>query len=45
VEEAKSLLRSAVPFYDHDRYFAPDIERAARLIRDGSLAALTAALV
>jgi len=45
VEEAKSLLRSAVPFYDHDRYFAPDIERAARLIRNGSLAALTAAFV
>jgi len=34
-----------VPFYDHDRYFAPDIEKAARLIREGHLAALTAVFV
>ena len=45
VEEAKALIRSAVPFFDHDRYFAPDINKAARLIREGHLAALAAAFV
>jgi histidine ammonia-lyase len=32
LEEAKKLLRDKVPFYDRDRYFAPDIEAAKRLI-------------
>jgi len=32
LEQAKSVLRSEVPFYDRDRYFAPDIEKAAQLI-------------
>ena len=32
LEAARELLRSAVPFYDKDRYFAPDIERARYLI-------------
>ncbi len=40
IEEARALLRSAVPFYDHDRYFAPDINKAAALISEGRLAAL-----
>ncbi|EAR07958.1 histidine ammonia-lyase [Reinekea blandensis] len=37
LEEAKAVLRTKVPFYDKDRYFAPDIEKAANLIRDGRL--------
>ena len=31
LEQAKQLLRSKAPFYDRDRYFAPDIEAAKRL--------------
>ncbi len=40
VENAWQLLRDAVPFYDKDRYFAPDIEQATALIDSGRLAAL-----
>ncbi|WP_321149236.1 histidine ammonia-lyase [Aeromonas jandaei] len=32
VEMAKGRLRAHVPFYDKDRYFAPDIEAAAALL-------------
>jgi histidine ammonia-lyase len=39
IEQAWQLLRSQVPFYDKDRYFAPDIERACALINRGELAA------
>lgn len=37
LEQAKAVLRAKVPFYDKDRYFAPDIEKAATLIRDSRL--------
>ena len=37
LEQAKQLLRDEVPFYDQDRYFAPDIEKATRLIQSGGL--------
>ncbi|ANG61003.1 histidine ammonia-lyase [Marinobacterium aestuarii] len=37
IEAAKAELRALVPFYDKDRYFAPDIENAQQLIRSGSL--------
>jgi histidine ammonia-lyase len=37
LEQAKAELRSRVPFYDKDRYFSPDIEAAAALIREGAL--------
>lgn len=37
LEKAKSLLRSQVPFYDKDRYFAPDIRKATQLINEGKL--------
>lgn len=37
LEKAKAVLRAKVPFYDKDRYFAPDIEKAASLIRDSQL--------
>jgi histidine ammonia-lyase len=32
LEQAKQLLRDKVPFYDKDRYFAPDIENAKVLL-------------
>ncbi len=35
LEKAKAILRKEVPFYDQDRYFAPDIKKATRLIRSG----------
>ncbi len=35
LEEAKSMLREKVPFYDKDRYFAPDIAKATELILSG----------
>ena len=31
------LLRDQVPFYDKDRYFAPDIEKAKQLIKQHDL--------
>ncbi|VUD51795.1 Histidine ammonia-lyase [Thalassocella blandensis] len=37
LEKAKNLLRSQVPFYDKDRYFAPDIRKATQLINEGKL--------
>ncbi|KKL00341.1 histidine ammonia-lyase [Rheinheimera mesophila] len=40
VEKAKALLRAEVSFYAVDRYFAPDIEKAAELLRRGSLNSL-----
>lgn len=36
VEATKSELRNAVPFYDKDRYFSPDIEKAKQLIQSAS---------
>ena len=40
LEQAKAVLRSQVPFYDKDRYFAPDIQKAAALIRERKLSEL-----
>jgi len=37
IEACKAELRSVVPFYDRDRYFAPDIEKAKQLIQCGVL--------
>ncbi|TPW16380.1 MAG: histidine ammonia-lyase [Halothiobacillaceae bacterium] len=45
LEEAKAKLRAQVPFYDKDRYFAPDIEKAARLLREEALKKLVATTV
>ena len=36
LEALKAKLRAEVPHYDRDRFFAPDIETAARLIAEGS---------
>ncbi|OWY38058.1 histidine ammonia-lyase [Xenophilus sp. AP218F] len=35
LEAAKAMLREQVAFYDKDRYFAPDIEKAAALVASG----------
>ena len=37
LEQAKSILRAEVPFYDKDRYFARDIERAVALLQNEQL--------
>jgi histidine ammonia-lyase len=37
LEKAKKMLREQVSFYDQDRYFAPDIEKASQLITSGIL--------
>ena len=42
LEAALALLRGAVPSYDQDRYFAPDIVAADQLIADGSFSAFLA---
>jgi histidine ammonia-lyase len=34
----RALLRALVPALDEDRFFAPDLERATTLVRDGSVA-------
>ncbi|MFK5927675.1 MAG: aromatic amino acid lyase, partial [Desulfuromusa sp.] len=38
LEQAKQHLRNEVPFYDQDRYFAPDIEKAKSLVQSGLFA-------
>ncbi|HYE48871.1 MAG TPA: histidine ammonia-lyase [Azospirillaceae bacterium] len=37
LEEAVAALRAVVAPYDQDRYFAPDIAAAKRLVQDGTL--------
>jgi histidine ammonia-lyase len=36
LQEAHALVRSRVAFYDHDRYFAPDIGAIQQLIESGA---------
>ncbi len=36
LQEAHALVRSRVRFYDHDRYFAPDITAIQRLVASGA---------
>jgi len=38
LESVRARLRADVPALDHDRHLAPDIERAATLVRDGAIA-------
>ncbi|GLO61983.1 histidine ammonia-lyase [Vibrio sp. MACH09] len=33
IEQAKAILREKVSFYDKDRYFSPDIEKANQLLK------------
>ena len=35
LERARKGLRRHVPFYDRDRYFAPDIEKVKKLVKAG----------
>jgi histidine ammonia-lyase len=44
IEAAHALLRRDCPSVDRDRYLAPEIERATRLVTDGSLARLLRSL-
>ena len=36
LESAKSKVREVVAFYDQDRYFAPDIQKAQELVQSGT---------
>ena len=45
LEQAKQLLRNEVHFYDQDRYFAPDIEKAKSLVQSGLFARFISAVV
>lgn len=36
LQEAQNLIRAQVPFYDRDRYFAPDLEAISAVVRAGS---------
>ncbi len=40
LEQARKALRAAVPFYERDRFFAPDIEAASALLQQRVLTAL-----
>ncbi len=42
LEQAKATLREEVPFYDQDRYFAPDIEKATKIVLSGYFNSLVA---
>jgi histidine ammonia-lyase len=42
LEQVRARLRADVPPLDTDRYLAPDIAKAAVLVRDGTIAALAA---
>jgi histidine ammonia-lyase len=39
LRDAHTAIRGRVPFYDHDRLLAPDIEAIAAMVRDGKLRA------
>jgi len=43
LEQARTALRSKVPFYDKDRFFAPDIEAAMQLLASNCLNTLVPA--
>jgi histidine ammonia-lyase len=45
LERVHADLRADVPFYAADRYFAPDIEAAKRLVRSGRLSPLVERLL
>jgi histidine ammonia-lyase len=44
IEQVHALLRRDCPAHDHDRYLAPDIALATRLVTDGSLARILRSL-
>jgi histidine ammonia-lyase len=44
LEEVHAAIRGEVPFYETDRYFAPDIERAAAWVKSGRFEPINAIL-
>lgn len=40
LEQAKATVRAVVPFYDQDRYFAPDIKKVQDLVENGAFDSL-----
>jgi histidine ammonia-lyase len=45
LQAARALIRAQVGFYDHDRYFAPDIAIAQRMIETGAFHRFVAGLL
>ena len=45
LQEVHSLVRSRVGFYDHDRYFAPDITAIVALVESGAFHRFTSGLL
>lgn len=45
LEKGYEIVRNHVPFYDHDRYFSPDIEKIAEVVAVGELNPLMQALL
>jgi histidine ammonia-lyase len=45
LEAAHAAIRADVGFYDADRYFSPDIQRARQWVQDGELAAEVARIL
>jgi histidine ammonia-lyase len=45
LQEAHALVRQHVAFYDHDRYFAPDITAIQRLVESGAFRRFVPALL
>ena len=45
LKEAHALIRSRVAFYDHDRYFAPDIAAIQVLVEAGAFHRFTPGLL
>lgn len=45
LESAYEIIRHHVSFYDHDRYFSPDIEKISNVVKDGELSGLMQELV
>ena len=44
LQKVHDLVRARVPFYDHDRLLAPDIDAAMALIRQGAFNGMTGGL-
>src|SRR5262245_18922438 len=45
LEQVRARIRSEVPALDTDRHFAPDIEKAAALVRSGAIAEIAATIL
>jgi len=45
LQDVHRAVRAVAPFYDHDRYFAPEIEAVKRLVLDGAFNSHAAGLL